>query len=245
MPALPTTAWAQGTGGVAPWPGKVEHDPGLRYDGGLVAELEGGAARSWRCCALSAPGADVVLTMPVPAEGGELERAWHHVRLRAIEAAPHLSSDVRRRMLVESLDALRESGDLPALPRWSEIRLLLAEDRPLEALERAEEWRDLSPGRALPRFAEIACLRRIDRTGALARPALESLVSDHPTHVGARAMLMEHLALPGDEAGALAQAEAILRRDATHEAAFEQLLEALDGSGAPLLEELVAAAAKT
>ena len=242
-PALPTTAWTPGAGAVAPWPGTAQHDPGLRHDAGVAPELEGGAARLLAMLRAGRAGRhDVVLTMPAPTEGGDLERAWHHVRLRAIEAAPHLSSDVRRRMLVESLDALRESGDLPALPRWSEIRLLLAEDRPLEALERAEEWRDLSPGRALPRFAEIACLRRIDRTGALARPALESLVRDHPTHVGARAMLMEHLALQGDEAGALAQAEAILRRDATHEAAFEQLLESLDGSGAPLLEELAAAA---
>lgn len=242
-PVLPTTAWAPGAGAVAPWPGTAQHDPGLRYDAGVAPELEDGAARLLAMLRAGRAGRhDVVLTMPAPTAGGDLERAWHHVRLRAIEAAPHLSSDVRRRMLVETLDALRESGDLPALPRWSEIRLLLAEDRPLEALERAEEWRVLSPGRALPRFAEIACLRRIERTGALARPALESLVRDHPTHVGARAMLMEHLALQGDEAGALAQAEAILRRDATHEAAFEQLLESLDGSGAPLLEELAAAA---
>ena len=242
VPALPTTAWAQGTGGVAPWPGKVEHDPGLRYDGGLVAELDGGAARVVAMLRAQRAGRnDVVLTMPAPAEGGDLERAWHHARLRAIEAAPHLSSDVRRRMLVESLDALRESGGLPALPRWSEIRLLLAEDRPLEALARAEEWRALFPERALPRFAEIACLRQVDRTWALAQPALEALVRDHPTHVGARAMLMEHLAGQGDDAGAVAQAEAILRCDATHEAAFELLLESLEGSDSPLLEELAAA----
>lgn len=242
-PAPPTTAWAKGLGDVAPWPGVVPHDAGLRYDGDLGAELEGGVARLLAMLRAQRAGRhDVVLTMPAPTEGGDLERAWHHARLRAIEAAPHLSSDVRRRLLVGSLDALRESGDLPALPRWSEIRLLLAEDRPLEALERAEEWRALFPEKALPRFAEIACLRRVDRTGTLAQPPLEALVRDHPTHVGARAILMEHLARQGDVAGALAEAEAILRRDATHEAAFERIVESLEGSDAPLLKELATAA---
>lgn len=172
---------------------------------------------------------DVVLTMPAPEGPEDVLRGWHQVRLRSIESAGHLAPDARRRMQLETLLALDALGDMPPLARWSQVRLLLREDRPAEAHAFAQQWCDERPGQLLPRFARALCLRAIDRTGALAMPEIRGLIESRPTHIGARQLLMDLLDEQGDIVGALGQAKAILQLDATNDAAFDRVLEGLGG----------------
>ncbi|QDV09422.1 hypothetical protein Poly30_49800 [Planctomycetes bacterium Poly30] len=187
---------------------------------------------------------DVALAEPRPEGVPDAElHAWLRHRLIAVERARHLPDELKRRETMAVVRELEASGVVSAEAYSSEIRRLLSEDKPVEALEFAETWMAAVPGIAEPKMARERALDRIDRTGVMAQMALEEILEKHPHHVRARMRLVERLAAEDARPDAIEHAWTALRTDASDDAAFDFLLGVFTQTGDERLGTLRSAAA--
>ncbi|MEM9801733.1 MAG: tetratricopeptide repeat protein [Planctomycetota bacterium] len=160
-------------------------------------------------CALEQDRADHALAVPAPSDPVGLA-AWRRLHLRALEEAEHLPDEIRRRRTIEVVEALERDGPFFASARSTRFSRLLGEDRPADALAVVDAWIGAAPDRVWPRYSRVWALDALDRRGTLGRLALEEIVADDPTHIGARVKLAQRLRGDGASARALAMATSTL-----------------------------------
>jgi tetratricopeptide (TPR) repeat protein len=211
--------------------------PGPLVDGPFAAALRMLHARSM-------DRYDVALSVPRPEGVPEAEvQAWLRQRLTAVELARHLPEELQRREALSVIEELRSSDAMCAEAFASEIRRLLREDKPTDALEEAEAWIQAAPGLAEPKIARERALNVIDRAGVLSQMALEELLREHPHHARIHMRLAARLAAQDAGAEAIGHAWTALITDASSNDSLDFLLKVFPRTKDARLTDLRTAAA--
>ncbi len=183
---------------------------------------------------------DVALAEPRPGSDATHEEtlAWLQERLVALRGARHLPDELKRRESIKVIEELNESGSVSSIAHAFEIQRLLQENKPVEALELADAWREALPDYPEPALWRLRALNAIDRTGTMGQSALEEVTAAFPHYARGRTMLAERLVNRGASPLATEHAWAALTTDANQEEALDFLVEVFAQTGDPRLDTL-------
>ena len=182
---------------------------------------------------------------PEPGQGPDADSqatsAWLQQQLSAVLDAGHLPDEWKRRESLKIVAELEAAGALNVGAYWYKVQHLIKENKPVEALELANAWRDLNPDHSDPTLWRLLALDAIDRAKTLGQAELEELVRNYPHFTRARNLLAERLVNEGAVALATEHVWASLTTDAYRDEGIDFLVEILGQTNDPRLETLEAA----
>ena len=144
---------------------------------------------------------DRALAEPEPEDEAVL-RPWLWVRYRALDRAPYLPSEVRRRSLLAVEERMEATGGVFPETRAARADRLGDEDRPAEALAEIDALLAAHPDVPAFHLTRAGALAELDPEGELSRACFAAMARRFPRHAGGERGLAGLCERDGDLAGA-------------------------------------------